>query len=80
MIDKINSRKEFIDFIDSLRTDLVKNPNNWENKKLDDFLEAIARYTADIQGYYDNTKQNIDADKPEWQTFADILKGAAIYE
>jgi hypothetical protein len=80
MNDKVKSRREFIDFIDSMRTDLLKNSDNWENKKLDDFLEAIARYAEDIQGYYDNTGQNINADKPDWQTFADILKGATIYE
>ena len=26
-----------------------------ENKTLPDFLEALAVYTEDIQGYYDNT-------------------------
>ncbi|MCP3933089.1 MAG: hypothetical protein GY705_28800 [Bacteroidetes bacterium] len=51
-----------------------------ENKTIDDFLEAIARYTDDIQGYYDNTGQNVDANKPDWKIFIDILKGASIYE
>lgn len=44
------------------------------------FLEALSAYTEDIQGYYDNLKQNINADKPDWQTFSDIFKGAKIYE
>lgn len=40
----------------------------------------MIRYTDDLQGYYDNTKQTMNADIPEWQVFADILKGARIYE
>jgi hypothetical protein len=40
----------------------------------------MTRYTEDIQGYYDNTKQNVNADQPDWQTFADIFRGASIYE
>jgi len=76
----VNDRQSFIEFIDLLREDLVKNPEIWENKNLGDFLEALATYTQDIQGYYDNTRQKINADQPSWQIFADIFKGASIYE
>ena len=44
------------------------------------FLEALSAYTEDIQGYYDNMKFNVNADEPNWSTFADIFKGAKIYE
>jgi hypothetical protein len=50
------------------------------SQTLPDFLEALGAYTADIQGYYDNTKQNINADTPDWRTFSDIFLGAKIYE
>jgi hypothetical protein len=43
-------------------------------------LEAIGRYTNDIQGYYDNTNKNVNADQPTWQVFADIFRGSTIYE
>ncbi len=74
------TRKDFIEAVDNLRTDYNKNPEILENKTIDGFLEAIARYTDDIQGYYDNTGQNVDANKPDWKIFIDILKGASIYE
>ena len=77
---RITSRQEFIDFLESFRKDFIENPDDWENSNLDEFLEAMIRYTGDIQGYYDNTNQNLDADKPDWSTFADIFKGARIYE
>lgn len=77
---KITDRKSFSQFLEVLREDLINNPDGWENKTLPDFLEALATYTEDIQGYYDNTNANIDADVPSWSTFADIFKGAKVYE
>lgn len=39
-------------------------------QNIPDFLEALATYTEDIQGYYNNINANI----PAWSTFADIFK------
>ncbi|MCC7454629.1 MAG: hypothetical protein IT222_10715 [Crocinitomix sp.] len=77
---KVSDRQTFIKFLELLRNDLLENPERWENKSLPDFLEALSAYTNDIQGYYDNMKLNINADKPDWSTFADIFRGASIYE
>jgi hypothetical protein len=77
---KVSDRQTFINFLDLLRQDFISNPNSWENKTIPDFLGALGAYTKDIQGYYDNFKLNINADQPDWQTFADIFKGAKIYE
>lgn len=77
---KVTDRQTFIEFLDLLRKDYLNNPDRWENKTLPEFLEALGAYAEDIQGYYDNMKQDINADQPNWQTFADIFKGATIYE
>ncbi len=77
---KVTDRQTFIKFLDLLRKDFLDNSENWENKTLPDFLEALSSYTEDIQGYYDNMKLNLNADKPEWSIFAAIFKGAKIYE
>ena len=77
---KVTDRQTFIKFLDLLRQDYSTNPDSWENKTLPDFLEALSAYAEDIQGYYDNMKQDVNADQPNWQTFADIFKGATIYE
>ena len=73
-------KNAFIKFLDLLRKDFLDNPESWENKTLPYFLEALSAYTKDIQGYYDNMKLNVNADEPNWSTFADIFKGAKIYE
>ena len=77
---KVTDRQTFVKFLELLSKDLLDNPESWENKTLPDFLEALSAYTKDIQGYYDNMKLNVSADKPDWSTFADIFKGAKIYE
>jgi len=77
---KVTDRQTFIKFLDLLRKDFLDNPENWENKTLPDFLEALSAYTEDVQGFYDNINLNVNADKPDWSIFADIFKGAKMYE
>lgn len=77
---KVNSRSSFAAFIELLREDFLQNPNEWENDTLGNFLEAMSAYAKDIQGYYNNFNLNINADEAQWQVFADILRGAKVYE
>lgn len=50
------TRLDFIEFLKEFRTDLKDYKSKWENTTLDDFLEAMERYTIDVLGYYDNMK------------------------
>jgi len=74
------NRLEFVKFLEEFKKDFDKNKSEWENTNLSDFLESMIRYTEDVQGYYDNMKMDIDADKPTWENFTQILRGASIYE
>lgn len=74
------TRIEFIEFLKNLRKDLKENKSDWENRTLDDFLEAMQSYTEDIQGYYDNKNTGVNADVPTWENFRTILQGAKVYE
>ena len=74
------TRKEFIKFIKKFRNDLKKNKSEFGNQTLENFLEAMERYTEDVQGYYDNMNLDINADEPSWENFMNILKGSSIYE
>lgn len=77
---KVTDRQTFITFLNLLHKDFMDNPESWENKTLPDFLNALRSYTEDIQGYYNNMNINVQADEANWSTFADIFKGAKIYE
>ena len=77
---KVITRQDFAQFVGLLLKDFTDNPSSWENRTLADFLEALSRYTEDVQSYYDNTGKNKNADKPDWSIFADIFLGAKVYE
>jgi len=50
-----------------------------ENDTLDSFLEALAAWTDEMDGYY----RNMNEDAPvtlQWKTIADMLMAASIYE
>lgn len=57
------TKQEFIQFIENLRADFTENKEQWENKTIEDYLEAMSRYVEDIDGYYENTNQDIDLEK-----------------
>ena len=80
MATKVIDRQSFISFIDALHSEYMSSGGTWENPTLDRFMEAMSAYAKDIQGYYNNTSQDINADFPSWKVFADILRGAAIYQ
>lgn len=74
------TKQEFIHFMENLKTDFIENKEKWENKTIENYLEAMSRYVEDIDGYYENTNQDIDLEKIDWKVFADLLKGSSIYE
>lgn len=77
---KVTDRKSFIEFLEAFLQDYKSHGDAWENNTMETFLEAMAAYAADVQGYYNNMEPGINADIPTWKVFADILRGAAIYE
>jgi hypothetical protein len=76
----VDSRADLVNFLGLLRQELAATPERWDNNSLHDFLEAMKSYASDIDGFYQNTNQALDADMPSWQNFANILRGARMYE
>jgi len=78
-IETLNTKEDFISFLELLVQDLRNNRNGWENKNLESYLEAAASWTEDMGGYYQNNNlpipENID-----WKVFANILIAAKMYE
>ncbi len=75
----IASKVQFLSFIEALRADLETSPETFENLTLSGFLEALAAWTTDSDGYY----RNIGEEGPPaivWRYFADMLAGARVYE
>lgn len=78
-IPKIHTRHDLASFITDLAADLRRNPDEWENVTLESFLEALARWTSDMDGYYLNRNEEVPL-TPQWKTFADMLAAASVYE
>ena len=78
-IETINSKEDFINFIELLINDLKNNSGEWENNSLESYLEAMAACTEDMDGYYQNMRMPIPQNV-NWKVFANILISAKMYE
>lgn len=78
-IENVKGREELIQFIHSLRKDLQTNKEEWENTTLEDFLEAMAAWVNDMEGYYLHSNEPMPT-QPSWKTIADILYASSKYE
>lgn len=76
--NNISSRNDFISFLKTLRHDMEENPETWVNNDLPRFLDALAAWVNDMDGYYINNKLDVP-ENPTWQTMADMLMAARVY-
>jgi hypothetical protein len=78
-INTIETREDFIQFIKLLRQEFCNEPELRENNTIELFLEGMAAWVTDMDGYYINNNMLIPT-KLEWKNFAEILAGASVYE
>ena len=78
MAQSVSSREELVGFIAHLAGSAVED--GWENKKLADYLDALAGWLADCEAFYRNTGSKVDSSKPQWRVFAEALLAASVYE
>ena len=76
-IDDIKTKEDLSEFIKVLMNEY--NKDDWENNNIPDFLEAMSAWIIDMDGYYKNNGKDIP-NKPDWKTFAEILKASTMYE
>lgn len=79
VIEEIKTKQDFISFVELLIEDLKNNSQEWSNNNLNDYLEGIANWTEDMDGYYINNNLTIP-NNIHWKVFANILIAAKIYE
>ncbi len=76
----IKDKKTFIEFVSKLHAEYKSNGKEWSVNTIDGFIENIAAYAEDIDGYYKNMGFEASPKTPTWRIFAQILKGATVYE
>lgn len=74
----VTTKEDLAELIRGLANSVRTQPELWPNDSLADFLEAMAAWTEDMDGYYANFAQLTP--RPSWQTFADMLMAARSYE
>jgi len=77
--EAIQTKDDFIGFLQLLVQNIKSHPEEWENKSLDSYLEGIASWTEDMEGYYQNNNLPIPQ-SVDWKLFANILMAAKMYE
>jgi hypothetical protein len=78
-VAQIETREDFVAFLHELRGDLRAHPEAWENATLDAYLEAMAAWTEDADGYYAREGSSMPR-QPSWKLIAEILLAATCYE
>lgn len=77
--EKIITKQDFVDFLHSVRADYTERPDSWENTDIASFLESMAAWTNDMDGFYAN--QNLQMpENVNWKVFAEIIYASRIYE
>jgi hypothetical protein len=79
LIPDIRARQDLASFIRELAKNFRNNPDEWKNATVDSFLEALAAWTNDMDGYYRNKNEDVPVN-PQWKTIADMLMAASVYE
>lgn len=76
-VNTINSKEDFVNFLKLFLNDYSNNISEWENNKLESYLNGIYGFTMDIEGFLGFETNNL---KPTWKLFAQILLAARVYE
>lgn len=77
IIEKIKNKSDFIRFLNLLSKDFERNPNEWENKTIQEFLEQMASW---IEDYSTCPVNDIKWDTIDFKVLAQIVYMGKIYE
>ena len=74
--EQVESKEEFLHFLQRLISDFENNKEQWENAELGRYLEAMERF---LHSSNDKSMNKIDF-APSWSLFAKIMIAASVYE
>ena len=69
VLQRVNNRQTFFEFISALIEDKKNLPENWENSTVEDYLESASRWLEDS-----------GRDDVSWKLMAEFLYCGKIYE
>lgn len=78
-LDAIKSREELSKFVEELAEGFRDGRLTWANSDLASFLEGMAGWIADMDGYFLNRGEGVPQE-PSWGLIGQILIAASQYE
>ena len=79
LVEGVQTREDLVGFLEALRGELRSGPDDWENRQLPDYLEALQAVTGSLDAIFANDGSKL-AKQPTWQMLARMLYAAAYYE
>ncbi|MGD1221713.1 hypothetical protein AB9Q10_25215 [Streptomyces krungchingensis] len=77
--EHVDSREDLAAFVRSQQGSHAEDGSSWQNRDLPSFLEALAAWIDDADGWYRNAGRELP-DSGDWRFFARALRAATIYE
>lgn len=74
----VKTAEELADVVNAIARDWETDGRGWQNQTAGAFVEVLAAWLTDMQGYYAN-RGTIAAQSP-WQVMADAVSAARYYE
>lgn len=76
---EVTTKTDLVRFLHQLSDDFKSNQATWENASIDDYLDAMAAWVEDMDGYYLNVGKQVP-EEINWSVIADIIIAARDYE
>lgn len=73
-IEGASSKTDFIEILTLLKKDFIENKEMWENRTVDEYLDAIISWIEDYSG------QDVNFEHPDWKTISALFYMGKIYE
>ena len=75
----VNSKEEFMRFLDELQCDYMQRGEEWENKDINEYLAGVRSWVDDMDGYFRNMNLDIPSNI-DWKFIATLFYVGKIYE
>lgn len=79
IINDVNSKEDFMNFLAELRRDKEQKSEEWENNEITSYLEGICSWVDDMEGYFNNMHIDMPTDI-DWKFIATLFYVGKIYE
>ena len=79
LVNAVATKSDLVSFVEALAEELRNDSSLWKNTSLELFLEALAAWIQDSDGYYENHGMAVP-ESPSWKNVAEMLLAATMYD